>query len=173
MKGPLPFTSFTFIFLIFTQVCLGQNSPSHPMDPLTSDEYSLNLKVLQNEGHLNDGTRFPIVQLQEMPKTAVLNWKEGDPIDRRAFSIVKQGPQVVEAIVNLNEETLESWKEIKGVQPSFLMQDYLEILEACEKSANWKASMEKRGYTSFENIFAYTLSVGNFGEKIEEERRIV
>jgi len=46
----------------------------------------------------------------------VLRWKRGDPSPGEALAIVKQGRQTFEAIVDVQNRKLLTWKEIKGVE---------------------------------------------------------
>ncbi|MEL6631554.1 MAG: tyramine oxidase [Bacteroidota bacterium] len=147
-------------------------SSAHPMDALNKAEYKQTVKILSEAGHVNDDSRFAIIHLKEMPKAEVLQWKTGDPIQRTASVVVKQGPKTFEGQVNLSEEKVDSWEEIKGVQPPFLYEEYEGMVEICAENEEWKASMEKRGYTSYDEIFASNLSAGYFGEDAEAEKRI-
>jgi Cu2+-containing amine oxidase len=48
----------------------------------------------------------------------VAAWKSGDPFRREAVVVVKQGPKVREAIVDVAGRKLGSWREIEGIQPN-------------------------------------------------------
>src|SRR5262245_26995047 len=63
---------------------------THPLDPLTFDEYWTVLEVLRDGGRLNDETRFPIVSLKEPPKDLVWAWQEGKGFPREAVAIIRQ-----------------------------------------------------------------------------------
>src|SRR5262245_27812506 len=102
---------------------------NHPMDPLTAEEYAAAVALLKMANHVNDDSRYPMITLHEPVKSKVLQWKPGDPVPRAAFMIVKHGPQTFEAVVNLTDAQVLSWKEVKGIQPGVLMQEWTSAQE--------------------------------------------
>jgi len=62
----------------------------HQLDPMTWQEHWTVLEVLRDNGHLDAGTRFSMVNLREPPKQTVLEWKQGQAFTRRAFALVQQ-----------------------------------------------------------------------------------
>jgi primary-amine oxidase len=63
----------------------------HPLDPLSFQEYWTVLEVLRDAGHLDDETRFSIVNLKEPSKNLVWGWAKGNRFPREASAIVRQG----------------------------------------------------------------------------------
>jgi primary-amine oxidase len=145
----------------------------HPLDGLSADEISTAVSVLRDEKKVDDDTRYPHILLDEPPKAAVLAWKKGEELPRRALMIVKQGPRTFEAIVDIGKRKLDSWSEEKGVQPSFLIEEILGVASIVKKSPEWVAAMKKRGFESFDRIFCAPLAAGYYGAKEEESRRLV
>jgi primary-amine oxidase len=129
--------------------------------------------VLRDEKKVDDDTRYPHILLDEPPKVAVLAWKKGQELPRRALVIVKQGPRTFEAVVDIGKKKLDSWTEKKGVQPSFLIEEILGVASIVKKSPEWVAAMKKRGFESFDGIFCGPLAAGYYGAKEEESRRLV
>src|SRR5262245_48551477 len=74
---------------------------THPLDPLTAEEYAAAVVLLKAANRVNDDSRYPMITLHEPVKSEVLQWKPGDPVPRAAFMIVKHGPQTFEAVVHL------------------------------------------------------------------------
>ncbi len=68
-------------------------SRSHPLDPLNEQEHAEVVRVLEASPHADRIGLYPIITLDEPPKDVVLKWKPGEPIARRAFVIVKDGPR--------------------------------------------------------------------------------
>ena len=69
---------------------------SHPLDPLTKDEYIQTVALLRAAGHVNDSSRFSSLELLDPEKTIVQAWQPGDDFGRAAFAVVKQGLQTFE-----------------------------------------------------------------------------
>jgi primary-amine oxidase len=145
---------------------------THPLDPLTVGEYATAVTLLKAADHVNDDSRYPMITLQEPVKSEILQWKPGDPVPRAAFMIVKHGPQIFEAVVNLTGMQVQSWREVKGIQPSFLMQEWRSAQEIVLAHPDWQAAVRKRGLTSFEGVVCTPLTVGYYGLAEEEGHRL-
>ena len=126
----LPALALAFLAGCEAQDTMVANMPiPHPLDPLRADEYSQTIALLRAAGHVNDASRFSILDLHDPPKASVLAWRPGQDFDRSAFAIVKQGSQTFEAVVDLSNESVVSWTEIEGVQPSLLVEEFLVVGE--------------------------------------------
>jgi primary-amine oxidase len=115
----------------------------HPLDPLTFQEYWTVLGVLRDGGHLNDETRFSIVNLRQPPKDAVWRWSAGSRFPREAFALVRQGNDAFEAVVDLEKRGVVSWKKLEGVQPNWLGQEYGAMAREVKKHPDFIAAMKK------------------------------
>ena len=131
---------------------------THPLDPLTAGEYAAAVALLEAANHVNDDSRYPLITLHEPVKSEVLQWKPGDPVPRAAFMIVKHGPQTFEAVVHLTDAKVLSWKEVQGVQPGFLMQEWRAAQEIVLANPDWQAAVRKRGLTSFKDVVCTPLT---------------
>src|SRR5580704_15788545 len=100
----------------------------HPLDALTADEYWGVFETLKGSGKLDAASRYAGVSLHEPPKAEVLHWKSGDRFRREALAIIKQGRRTFEAVVDVANRKLVSWKEIQGVEP-VLIEDETEGVE--------------------------------------------
>ena len=132
----------------------------HPLDALDAEEVSIAVSVLREAKKIDVDTRFPHILLDEPPKERVLAWRKGDTLPRRAFLVVKQGPKTFEAVVDVRKRKIDSWREMKGIQPSFLMKEILGVADIVKQSPEWAAAMKKRGFESFDAIFCGPLSTG-------------
>jgi len=90
---------------------------NHPMDPLSAQEYSTVIKILKEGNYVFEDSRYPLITLEEPTKADVVKWKPGNRLPRKAFVIVMKGPETFEAVVYITEGKVESWKQIKDVQP--------------------------------------------------------
>src|SRR5262249_38123990 len=147
---------------------------SHPLDPLSKDEIATAVSVLNSTGKVTSATRLPVIVLNEPPKQEVLNYKPGAPIRREAFVVAyeRASNSTAEAIVDLNAKKLLSWKPVPGVEPSFMLEDYLLMQEIVRGDPGWQAAIRKRGITDLENIQIDPWAAGQFGFPEEQGKRI-
>ena len=61
----------------------------HPLDPLTAVEIEGAVRIARAQRSIGPEVLFVRVQLEEPPRDAVLRFREGDPVDRRAFLILR------------------------------------------------------------------------------------
>ena len=146
----------------------------HPLDPLTRREISAVVQTLRKGRQVNLSSRFPLITLEEPPKQQVLGWKPGDPVERKAFAIVKRRQRVYEAVVDATQRELLSWKQIEGVQPSVLLtEDGAVARQLVMTHPDWQAAVRSRGITDLGTVICTPLTVGNFGREERARRRLV
>ena len=51
---------------------------SHPLEPLSADEFRRTAEILRRDGHVTDTFRFASIELLEPAKQEVLAWRVGD-----------------------------------------------------------------------------------------------
>ena len=150
---------------------------THPMDPLTAEEYSAVIAALKAANHVDDSDLYSLITLHEADKTEVLQWNPGDAVPRQAFVIVKKGRQTFEALVNLAGLAggdVVSWKQVDGVQPSILLtEEWTAPQRIVRGNSDWQAAIRKRGIENFEDVVCVPLSAGYYGIAEEEGRRLV
>ena len=162
-----------FLLLASAVASLAADPVRHPLDPLTADEMSTVVAALRDDGKIDDSARFAHVLLSEPPKKTVLDWKPGDEIPRRALAIVRKGRETFEAVVDVAGKKVLAWQAKPGVQPSFLMEEFLGIADIVKRDPGWQAAMRKRGIESFDRVFCAPLSPGWYAIATEENRRLV
>ena len=162
---------FPAAFLISVSL-FGAPDFRHPLDALTADEYWGVYETMKGSGKLDSASRFAGISLHEPPKAEVLRWKRGDPFRREALAIVKQGRQTFEAIVDVQNRKLISWKEIKGVEP-MLIPDETDGVEAQVKAdPQVQAALRRRGIVDLDAVGCDGSSPGYFGTPEEVGRRL-
>ncbi len=144
-----------------------------PLAPLSQQELLTAVAVLKGAGHVDGNTRFVFLALREPDKSAVLDWRPGQPISREAFVIIKQGSRTFEATVDVAGRKLETWREVKGVQPALLIDEIDRLNGILRSDAGWQASMRKRGFQQFDKIECMPFSAGYFGNSAEQDHRLV
>lgn len=135
---------------------------THPLDPLSESEIAGAVKILQAASNFPKTALFSTVQLNEPPKSEVLNFKAGEAFRREAFAIVldREKNRTYESIIDLRANKIASWKEIKGVQPLILFGEYETLQKIVKEDARWQAAMRKRGITDFEKVAVDGWAVG-------------
>lgn len=167
--------SLLFIFfVVYATSAIAADYPTHPLDPLSKEEITATVEILKASGKVNNDSRFSTIFLQEPPKSEVLNYKAGDTFRREAFAVIYERAtnKTFEAVVDLNKKAVASWKEIPGVQPTFLVEDFLLTQQIVMNDPQWQAAMRKRGITNFKNIQIDGWAAGYFGTDEAKDARV-
>ncbi|MGH7500384.1 MAG: tyramine oxidase [Longimicrobiales bacterium] len=144
----------------------------HPLDPLTADEYVQAVQLLRAAGHVNDATRFASIELRDPDKASVLAWRPGGEFGRAAFAIVKQGAQTFEAVIDLSNASVASWREIAGVQPGLLVEEMVSVVEILAANDAFVAALTARGF-SIDQLFCAPFTSGNYDIPAHRGRRLI
>jgi primary-amine oxidase len=141
----------------------------HPLDSLSKDEIVATVELLKTQGKVNENTRFPLIDLKEPTKDDVASFAAGIPIRREAFAVTyeRASNRTFEALVDLRARTIISWKEIPGVQPSFVEDDAKILEQAIRADARWQEAMKKRGISDLDNVVIIDWAGGYFGQPNE------
>jgi primary-amine oxidase len=149
--------------------------PAYPVDnrfplaPLAKDEILAAVQILKQAAKVSDSSRFSLITLHEPAKEAVLDPRPGSKPDREAFVVVyeRNSNQTFEAIVDLTARKVSSWKEIHGVQPSYLTEDTKIVEDAVRADPRWQEAMHKRGITDLSEVRIDDWAGGYFGDPKE------
>lgn len=162
------------LILLGLALSLASAAPAqdHPMDGLSGQEIRRAVKILQNRHLVDPASRFPLVTLQEPAKAFVLAWQPGQAVPRSAFVIVKQGARTFEAVIDLTTGVLVSWKEVQGVQPGILLEEFFGANTLVAEDPDFLAGLARRGLTP-EQVFCAPLSAGYFAIPEHEGRRLL
>jgi len=144
----------------------------HPLNPLTAEEYKQAVTTLRAAGHVNDATRFAALEVMDPDKAIVLAWRPGQPFNRRAFAVVKQGVQTFEAVIDLATSSVTSWTEMPRVQPSILTEEIVGVGEILAKSPRFVAALSARGY-AIDKVLCAPWTLGNFAIPEQRGRRLL
>ncbi len=144
----------------------------HPLDPLTPEEITDAVATVKAEYNLGEKVRFPMVVLKEPPKRVVLDFKEGDSIKREAFVGILDNEDglTYEAVVSLDTKTIKSWQQIPDVQPSIMLDEFIECEAAVKASPEFQEAIKKRGITDPSLVMVDPWSAGYYA--IEDEKGV-
>jgi len=149
------------------------DSVSYPLDGLTGPELWAVSDALRSSGHVDTDTRYPFITLHEPLKAEVLQWKPGQSFRREALVIVKQGPKTFEAIVDIPNKKVVSWRELTGIQPNVTNEEVVGMNDALHADSDWQAAMGRRGITNYSAVSCVGASPGYFGTAEEQGRRLL
>jgi primary-amine oxidase len=161
-------------FTVFVTTGMARGAePSHPLDPLTWEEHWTALKVLMDADRIDSDSRFTRLSLNPPEKSSVWAWSPGEPFPRAAEVVIKQGERTLEAVVDLDGETVSRWTERSGVQPTFLEEEIdSSLIEEVKADPRFVAALEARGVDHPEYLDCSFLPRGYFGEERFEGRRV-
>ena len=113
-----------FCFMVLVPL-ISEGVANHPLDGLESSEITATTAILREAGHADDQTLFASITLQEPLKSAVLSWKQGDPIQRKSHAVLRRNGKTFEAVVDLAAKKVSSYQEVRGAQPFVTLPEIL------------------------------------------------
>ncbi|HUH63937.1 MAG TPA: hypothetical protein VLZ50_13115 [Terracidiphilus sp.] len=160
------------ILLLLTIQGFGlQPAVHHPLDALTPDEYWKVYTVLRDAGHVEEKTVFSSILLRELEKSAVLAWREGDPIPRKADVVLRTAEKSYEAVVDISAGKVESFSELKGRQAPVSEGEFHSFDDELKKDPRIVEALKKRGITDLRLVVCYITPAGYVGLPEQTEGR--
>lgn len=151
---------------------LGQVA-THPLDALTWQEHWRVLEILEASGRLDAESRFNRVSVRPPEKRRVLALQPNERLPRVAEVRIKQGKQAIEALVDLDQAKVTRWQVIEGVQPAWLLEEFLGApVQAVMKHPKFKEAVERRGLKTTRFLNCRAMPIGNHEEARYRGRRI-
>jgi primary-amine oxidase len=147
---------------------------AHPLDALTADEIRGAVSIVRESGRVTEGVLFAMVTLEEPSRETVAAHRTGEPVERRVRLVLLPGPEaaVVEAVVSLAAGQIVGWTPRPGMRPALLFDDSYRAILALRDNPEWQEAMRRRGITDFEKVQIDPWPTGNFGNPLEEGRRV-
>src|SRR6516225_22697 len=144
--------------------------------PLTAAEIRTTARMIRSYGRVQGAppatARFALIALAEPPKELVLR---GASVGRAAFAVVYDPPsnRTWEAIANLAEYHVDSFKEIPGAQPAITGQDSAQADRLVRADPRWRRALQERGITELNSVAVVAWSAGYFALPGTNQGRIV
>ena len=145
----------------------------HPLDPLEPDEIRAAVDTIRKEKQLAASVRFVTVTLNEPAKALVLHPRPDAVVPREAFMVLLDNATGLgyEAVVNLGNRSVVRFEALPpGVQPSIMLDEFVECEEAARKSPAFQAAMKKRGIDDLSLVMVDAWSAGHYGNEPAEDR---
>lgn len=148
---------------------------SHPLDPVSADEYTAARAVLDDAGLLKPTTRFAYVGLEEPPKREVL---DGTSTERRirAYLIDVATGELADVVVSISRGEVIRQRKLdpaRDGQLPILDEDFARVDEIVHADPEWQKAVLRRGVTDLSTVRVCPLTAGWYGHAGEEGRRIV
>jgi len=151
----------------------------HPLSPLDAEELTAARRIVLESDRTvvaAEDVRFAYVGLCDPPKEMVRAVDRGEDVvdDRQVRLVLLQGPQadVVEAVVSVTRDAVESWVVVPDVRPPLQMEESLVALGALESDPDWCAALDRRGIADRSLVQVDPWPSGAFGLAHEQGRRI-
>jgi primary-amine oxidase len=149
---------------------------ANPFAPLTAAEIRTTVRMIRAYGRAQ-GTppataHFSLIALAEPPKELVLR---GASVGRAAFSVIYDPPsnRTWEAIANLAEYHVDSFREIPGAQPAISGQDSAQADFIVRADPRWRRAIQERGIKDLNSVAIVAWSAGYFALPGTNQGRIV
>ncbi|MET0287091.1 MAG: hypothetical protein ABW352_21585 [Polyangiales bacterium] len=141
----------------------------HPLDPLSSGEYTrafaiLNAHFQADPALPHEGLRVPMLGLAEPPKRDVLAWREGQPFVRQGEAHVLHNPSARAwvARIDLAQGRVVSVRELaKGVQPGVAGSEFRDAHQLVRAYEPWRNALRARGLDP-EQVYIDLWAPGHF-----------
>lgn len=155
-------------------------SPTHPLAPLTADEFARAVQLVKADPLYRPTMRFHHAQLLEPDKAALKKFaqaKRTQRNERRAFFVLRDpaSGETFEAQVALDAKRVESFALIPGVQPSLSAIEYASVAEIVKKDPRWRRAVKRRGLTDADIKLVQVdgVAVGNFNIPEDRGKRLL
>ncbi len=131
-----------------TPETLASRRATHPLDPLTAEEYAVIKTLVGARPELGPKTIYAWVQLREPSKHVVLAFVPGTLLQREAM-VVALSPEhrtAYEMIVNVTERSIRSFADLGNLQPFLTAYEFDLISDIVDASPAVRDALAKRGY---------------------------
>src|SRR5260370_4745696 len=146
----------------------------HPLAALKPEEMAAAVSIVGAGIPVDEQIRFVMVKLHEPAPEAALFYKPGDVVPREVFLSLldKAVGAAYEAIVNLTEERVSSWKRVEG-QPGFILEEFLACEDAIKADPRFQEALARRGITDLARVHIDPWSAGHYGDPEEDAHRVL
>lgn len=136
---------------------------THPLDPLGHDEIRTVATILGREHGVGEGWRFASIELIEPAKADLRTFENGGPRPARRASAVcldRATNTTHKAVVSLDDDRVDSFDHIPGVQPNFTVDEFNECDQLLRTNPELLATLARRGIHDIDLVFFDTWTYG-------------
>ena len=145
-----------------------------PLDSLTPQEYWTVYETVRADGHLHEKTLFASVLLHEPEKAAVLAWKPGDAMMRKADVVLLDDGKSYAAVVDISAKKVEDFHQLQGEQAPYTSTEEHEVSEEIKHDPRIVEALKKRNITDLRHVGCFPTPAGfiDLPEQKDPSRRI-
>jgi primary-amine oxidase len=132
---------------------------NHPLDPLSSDEFTAVASILRRDRGVGDGWRIASIELVEPGKEQLADYDAGqaEPLRRAVVMCLDRAANATyKGVVSLTDDRVENLDRIPGAQPNFTVDEYEECDRLLRTHPDVIAALAKRGITDLTLVFMDT-----------------
>ena len=145
---------------------------AHPLDALTKTEIEAVTAIVGADSRFKD-VRYQLITLAEPDKSAVLAWKPGQTVPRRARVTAVKDAKIFEIDVDLDGKSATGVTVRAGIEVPVTLNEASEAVEVARADPGMIAAFKKRGHTDLDHVDCAPLSAGYFGIKVHEGKRLM
>src|SRR5262245_11968061 len=152
----------------------GTAARQHPLDPLTGEEIEAAARIFRCDAAEIARPRFVSIEREEPPKQLILEFSDGEEIDRRAFLVVRDAAtgQTFEAVVSLTDGRLVVLDAVAAVQSAGIEEDFALVERLVKEDPRWQAAMRTRGVENFTHVLVDAWPAGYLDGQDAPTRRL-
>ena len=145
---------------------------AHPLDPLTSDEIRLAVRVVKADPRFA-GADLPFISVEDPPKAQVHAWRAGQTLPRRARLMAATATAAFAIVVDLTNSRILSAIEHRGAEGPVTLREVMESGKTVLAHPQFQQRLNARGITDFAKVFCAPWTAGNYGITSQVGRRVL
>ena len=145
-----------------------RSAGSHPLDPLTCEEIERAVAAMRDAG-IPDSASFVAVSPAEPEKDDFAGSVASG--QRHAEVVVAAGATTIEAVVDLNTQTVITRRELTGVQAPMTVDEFIAVERAVRENPRFIEAARRRGVDDMSLVDIDPISVGYHGQPYEDGTR--
>jgi primary-amine oxidase len=137
---------------------------THPLDPLSANEFSTVAGILRCEHGVDSGWRFAAIEMLEPSKAELRAYDDDGTVPARRATVVcfeRAANATYKSVVSLSADRAESFDHVPGVQPNFTVDEFVECDRVLRAHPEVVAALATRGITDIDNVFMDTWTYGD------------
>ena len=120
---------------------------SHPLDPLSADEFRQAAAILRRDHGVGERWRFASIELREPEKGVEASGREAIVVCWN-----RDGGAAYRAVVSLRDDAVVSWEDLLGVQPNLTPDEWHECDAALRAEPALIEALAARGITDMDRV---------------------
>jgi primary-amine oxidase len=136
---------------------------THPLDPLSVDEFRSVAAILRREHDVDAGWRFASIELLEPSKAELQAYEDDGAVPARRATVVcfeRAANATYKSVVSVSADRAESFAHVPKVQPNFTVDEFVECDRMLREHPGFLAALANRGITDIDNVFVDTWTYG-------------